>query len=144
MEHLLGGRARLGNEHGVVSVGEVGLPRFRIWGLARRKGPAYNSSRAGTELEVLGTVQAEAKRVVRIEVPVDQVHYKDEQERCEGVAGAVGVSRVMRSLLFDVTAMDLATFVTAPLVLLVVATTACLIPAWRASRTDPARVLRDE
>ena len=61
-----------------------------------------------------------------------------------GVAGAVGVSRVMQSLLFDVTAMDLATFVTAPLVLLVVATTACLIPAWRASRTDPARVLRDE
>lgn len=61
-----------------------------------------------------------------------------------GLAGAVGVSRVMQSLLFGVTATDVATYVVAPLVLATVATAACFIPAWRASRTDPARVLREE
>jgi predicted permease len=61
-----------------------------------------------------------------------------------GVAGAVGVTRVMRTLLFGVSATDVTTFLVAPAVLALVATAACLVPAHRASRVHPAVVLREE
>ena len=61
-----------------------------------------------------------------------------------GIAGALGVTRVMQSLLFGVTATDATTFLAAPMVLAGVAAAACFIPAWRASRLDPAVVLREE
>jgi len=61
-----------------------------------------------------------------------------------GVAGAVGATRVMHSLLFGVESTDPLTFVLGPLVLAVVAVVACLIPARRAVRVDPVIVLREE
>jgi predicted permease len=61
-----------------------------------------------------------------------------------GVAGAVGATRLMRSLLFGVSATDAMTFVVAPVVLGVVGVAACVIPAHRATRVDPAVVLREE
>lgn len=61
-----------------------------------------------------------------------------------GLLGALGVTRLMQSMLFGVTATDPATFLAAPLVLAAVATAACFVPAWRAANTDPARVLREE
>ena len=61
-----------------------------------------------------------------------------------GTAGAYGLSRTLGSLLYGVTPRDLLTFLTAPLVLGAVAVVACWIPAWRATRVDPARVLRQE
>ncbi|HXT69187.1 MAG TPA: ABC transporter permease [Vicinamibacterales bacterium] len=61
-----------------------------------------------------------------------------------GLAGAVVLTRVMASLLFEVGARDVATFVTVPLVLLVTATLAIYIPALRATRVDPVVALRDE
>jgi ABC-type lipoprotein release transport system permease subunit len=39
---------------------------------------------------------------------------------------------------------DLVTFGAVPLVLLLIALVACVLPAWRASRVDPAPVLRGE
>lgn len=60
------------------------------------------------------------------------------------LGGAFAVTRLMQSLLFGITATDAATFVAAPLVLALVATAACFLPARRAGRTDPARVLREE
>jgi ABC-type lipoprotein release transport system permease subunit len=50
----------------------------------------------------------------------------------------------MRTLLFGVGATDLTTFLMAPVVLAIVGTVACVIPAHRATRVDPARVLRQE
>jgi ABC-type lipoprotein release transport system permease subunit len=50
----------------------------------------------------------------------------------------------MRSLLFGVSATDAMTFVVAPVVLGVVGVAACVIPAHRATRVDPAVVLREE
>lgn len=61
-----------------------------------------------------------------------------------GLAAAAGSTRLMASLLFGVTAWDTVAFTVAPLLLLLVATLACLIPARRAAASDPAIVLRGE
>jgi putative ABC transport system permease protein len=61
-----------------------------------------------------------------------------------GVAGAYAVTRVMRSLLFEVVPTDLATFTTVSVSLIAVALLACLIPARRATKVDPLVALRYE
>jgi len=61
-----------------------------------------------------------------------------------GLAGAYAVTRVMSTLLFQVTPTDLVTFVAVPAVLLLVALIACLIPARRATKVDPLITLRYE
>jgi predicted permease len=61
-----------------------------------------------------------------------------------GVAGAFGVTRLLRSLLFGVGATDAVTFVGIPSVLILVTLVASYIPALRASRIDPAQSLRHE
>ncbi|HET7227011.1 MAG TPA: FtsX-like permease family protein, partial [Chthoniobacterales bacterium] len=59
-----------------------------------------------------------------------------------GVVVSMFVTRVMTSLLFAVSCIDLFTFVTVPVVLAVVAVIACLIPARYATRISPAEALR--
>lgn len=61
-----------------------------------------------------------------------------------GLAGAYALSRVMAGLLFGISARDLTTFVSVPVILAAVAFAASVIPAWRASRVDPMVALRDE
>jgi putative ABC transport system permease protein len=61
-----------------------------------------------------------------------------------GLAGAAAASRTLRSALFQVTPTDPLTFLLAGLTLLVVALSASALPAWRASRVDPVRVLNAE
>jgi predicted permease len=61
-----------------------------------------------------------------------------------GVAGAVGVTRVLTSRLFGVTALDGTTFALAGLVLVAVAALAALIPASEAARTNPVQALRSD
>ena len=59
-----------------------------------------------------------------------------------GLAAAFGVSRVLQSLLVDVSATDPLTFGSITALLAVVAASACLIPARRATRVDPLVALR--
>ena len=61
-----------------------------------------------------------------------------------GIAGAFGLSRFLQSLLFGVTAHDTVAFAIFPAALLAAAALAAAIPAWRASRIDPALTLREE
>jgi putative ABC transport system permease protein len=61
-----------------------------------------------------------------------------------GLAAAFALTRVMGSLLFQVSATDPATFGIVALVLLGVAWAACFGPARRASRVDPIIALREE
>ena len=61
-----------------------------------------------------------------------------------GLAGAFGLSRVLRTLLVQVTPTDPATFTIITVILTAVAIAACLIPARRATRVDPLVALRAE
>ena len=61
-----------------------------------------------------------------------------------GFAGAVVTGRLMRSLLFGVEPLDPVALLVSPLLLAVIAVAACVLPAVRAARTDPAVCLRSE
>jgi len=61
-----------------------------------------------------------------------------------GLVGALGLTRVMNSLLFGVSTTDALTFATVPALLAAVAFAATVIPAWRATRVDPMVALRQE
>lgn len=61
-----------------------------------------------------------------------------------GLAGAAALTRLMQGLLFGVTPLDAVSFVSAAIVLAPVALAACVMPAMRAARVDPADALRAE
>jgi len=61
-----------------------------------------------------------------------------------GVAGALTVARLMRSLLFGVSVTDPMTFASIPMLLALVALMASYVPARRAARIDPMLALRHE
>jgi ABC-type antimicrobial peptide transport system permease subunit len=61
-----------------------------------------------------------------------------------GLAGAFFLSKVMSTLLIDITARDPITFGTITVVLTSVSIAACLLPARRATRVDPLVALRVE
>ncbi|HKU27703.1 MAG TPA: ABC transporter permease, partial [Candidatus Sulfotelmatobacter sp.] len=60
-----------------------------------------------------------------------------------GGSAALGLSRLLGYLLYRVSPRDPMTFATAIMVMLLASTGACLLPAWRATRIDPIRALRN-
>ena len=59
-----------------------------------------------------------------------------------GMAATFAVTRVIEAQLFNVSARDPLTLVTTAAGLLIVAGLAAVVPAWRATRGDPASALR--
>src|SRR5713101_3094011 len=60
-----------------------------------------------------------------------------------GAAAALALTRLLGNLLYNVSPRDPLAFGSAFVVMTIAALAACLLPAWRATRTDPARALRE-
>jgi putative ABC transport system permease protein len=61
-----------------------------------------------------------------------------------GIAGAIAVSHLLRSVLFQVQPADLGVFFSVGAILSLATLAASWLPAWRASRVDPMVTLRAE
>lgn len=60
-----------------------------------------------------------------------------------GAVAALAMTRLIVGMLYKVSPYDPLSFGSALLVMTVASLAACFLPAWRATRTDPARALRD-
>jgi hypothetical protein len=85
----------------------------------------------GTPGDVLRRILAQGMSVVGLGVII-------------GIAAALGLTRLMSSLLFGIGAADATTFVIASALLLTVALLACIVPARRGVAARPATVLRND
>jgi predicted permease len=61
-----------------------------------------------------------------------------------GLLLSLGLARLLRGLLFGVGTYDPLAFLSAPVLLALVALIACAVPAWRALRVDPVVALREQ
>jgi ABC-type antimicrobial peptide transport system permease subunit len=61
-----------------------------------------------------------------------------------GIGGSLLLGRFVASLLFGITPRDPSVLIGAAAVLCLLGLVACLVPAWRAARVDPATALRAE
>jgi putative ABC transport system permease protein len=61
-----------------------------------------------------------------------------------GLIGSLSLVRYLRETLYGVSVVDPVTYAVVPVVLILVATAAALVPAWRAMRLSPMEILRYE
>ena len=61
-----------------------------------------------------------------------------------GIAGALGLTRLLTAFLYEVKPTDTATMISVPLLVLAAVLIACYAPARRAMRIDPAHSLRHD
>jgi ABC-type antimicrobial peptide transport system permease subunit len=60
-----------------------------------------------------------------------------------GLAGGLGLTRLIQSMLYGVAITDVSVFLGVPALLLTIAALASLVPARRAATTDPLKALRE-
>ncbi len=103
---------------------------------------AFSVSRRGRELGIRLALGARRRKIHNM--VVGQGMTLVALGLAAGLVAALLVSRLLESLLYAVGSRDLATFVAVPLVLSAAAYLATYLPAVRASRVDPAIVLREQ
>jgi predicted permease len=113
----------------LAAVGIYGLMSFTI--VQRTREIGIRLAIGATQFDVLALVVGQGTRLAIVGVTI-------------GLAGAFAFTRVMRSLLFDVSPFDPIAFIGAALLLLAVAALASYLPARRASRVDPQLAIRSE
>lgn len=84
-----------------------------------------------TAREILGLVTRQAMALVMVGMAI-------------GLAASLAASKLLVSLLYGVSPLDLPAWAAATLTLSVAGLVAALLPAWRATRADPVVALRAE
>ena len=111
------------------AVGLYGVISYVVAGRTREIG--VRLAIGARPADVLRQVVGQAMALVAIGVAV-------------GAAGALALTRLMGSLLFEVRPSDPATFTAVVTLMALVGLAASLVPAWRAARVDPVTALRAE
>ncbi|HUQ83266.1 MAG TPA: ABC transporter permease, partial [Gemmatimonadaceae bacterium] len=109
------------------AVGIFGVVSFATARRTRELGVRMALGARGSDVQWL--VVGETLRTVGVGVAV-------------GMVAAIAGARVLRALVYDVSATDPLTFVVVPVIVVAVAVLAAIIPARRASRVDPVAILR--
>jgi predicted permease len=136
IDRKLGRERMVADISGVFSLLTLLLVSIGVYGTV-----AYTASRRTKELGLRLALGARRRGVVWL--VVRQVAVVVLIGVALGIAGALGVARLVQSLLFGLEPNDLVTFASAVGLLIGVALLAGFLPAFRASRLDPAAVLRE-
>jgi putative ABC transport system permease protein len=124
---LLGGFALLAMT--LASIGLYGVMSYTVTQRARELG--VRLALGADQREVLGLVLRQGLRLALTGVAI-------------GLVAAFAVTRVMKNMLFNLSATDPLTFLMIALLLVAVALVASYLPALRATRVDPIEALRSE
>ena len=103
---------------------------------------SYSVSHRTREIGIRGALGASPRDVARFVLAIAMRPVS--LGACIGIAGALAATRLLQSQLFETAPTDPLVFSAVCLLLLVTALVAASIPAWRATRIDPAEVLRAE
>lgn len=114
---------------GIAVTGLYGVLSYNV--SQRRKEIGIRAALGATRTDLIGLVVRQGLTVTLLGLAA-------------GVLVAAVAARRIQPLLFGIKPLDLPSFVTMPLILLFVASLACVIPARRAAATDPATTLRAE
>jgi predicted permease len=103
---------------------------------------SYNTGLRTREIGIRMALGAQRRDVLRL--IVKQVFLLSVTGVALGLAASFGLTRFLKTLLFQVSAMDATTYAVVAALMIVVASAACYIPARRAMKVDPMVALRYE
>jgi putative ABC transport system permease protein len=124
---LLGGFAALAMV--LASIGLYGVMSYTVTQRSRELG--VRVALGADTRAVMGLVMGQGARLALVGVGI-------------GLATSLAVTRLLKNMLFNLSATDPATFVSISLLLIAVALLASYLPARRATRVDPMQSLRAE